>query len=93
MSATEAVKAARAAGIHLGVDGGDLVLEAPARPPADVLGAYAYGKTGAASGLDPTAIRQGRHRKARNEWLALIPEAHEGYVSWERAEAIRKMVQ
>ena len=55
-------------------------------------GAYAYGKTGAASGFDPTAIRPGRHRKARNEWLALIPEAHEGYVSWERAEAIRKMV-
>lgn len=55
-------------------------------------GAYAYGKTGAASGFDPTAVRPGRHRKARNEWLALIPEAHEGYVSWERAEAIRKMV-
>jgi DNA invertase Pin-like site-specific DNA recombinase len=55
-------------------------------------GAYAYVKTGAASGFDPTAIRPGRHRKARNEWLALIPEAHEGYVSWERAEAIRKMV-
>jgi len=55
-------------------------------------GAYAYGKTRAASGFDPTAVRSGRHRKARNEWLALIPEAHEGYVSWERAEAIRKMV-
>ncbi|WP_245267652.1 hypothetical protein [Mesorhizobium sp. WSM1293] len=24
--------------------------------------------------------------------LALIPDSHEGYVSWERAEAIRKMV-
>ena len=31
-------------------------------------------------------------RKARSEWLALMPNAHEGYVSWERAEAIRKMV-
>jgi hypothetical protein len=31
-------------------------------------------------------------RKARSQWLALIPEAHEGYVSWERFEAIRTMV-
>ena len=31
-------------------------------------------------------------RKARSEWLALMPNAHEGYVSWEKAEAIRKMV-
>ena len=31
-------------------------------------------------------------RKARNEWLALMPNAHEGYVSWEKAEAIRTMV-
>ena len=31
-------------------------------------------------------------RKARTDWLALMPNAHEGYVSWEKAEAIRKMV-
>ena len=31
-------------------------------------------------------------RKARAEWLALMPGAHEGYVSWEKAEAIRTMV-
>jgi hypothetical protein len=31
-------------------------------------------------------------RKARTDWLALMPNAHEGYVGWERAEAIRKMV-
>ncbi|TIY02332.1 MAG: recombinase family protein, partial [Mesorhizobium sp.] len=55
-------------------------------------GAYAYGKTRAASGYDATAIRSRSRRKARDEWLALIPGAHEGYVGWERAEAIRKMV-
>lgn len=56
-------------------------------------GAYAYGKTRAATGYDATgAIRTGPRRKARSEWLALIPDSHEGYVSWERAEAIRKMV-
>ncbi len=31
-------------------------------------------------------------RKAREEWLALQPGAHEGYVAGDRAEAIRKMV-
>jgi len=29
-------------------------------------------------------------RKARTDWLALMPNAHEGYVSWERAEATAK---
>ena len=31
-------------------------------------------------------------RKARSDWLALMPNTHDGYVSWEKAEAIRKMV-
>ena len=31
-------------------------------------------------------------RKARNEWLTLKPNTHEGYVSWEKFEAIRTMV-
>ena len=31
-------------------------------------------------------------RKARSDWLALMSNAHEGYVSWEKAETIRKMV-
>lgn len=37
MSAAEAVMKARAAGIHLGVEGDDLVLEAAAAPPPAVL--------------------------------------------------------
>src|SRR5262249_44224326 len=37
MSAAEALKAARAVGIHLEVDGEDLVLEAASEPPAVVL--------------------------------------------------------
>ena len=37
MSAAEALKAARAAGVSLRVDGGDLVLEAFAPPPSAVL--------------------------------------------------------
>jgi DNA invertase Pin-like site-specific DNA recombinase len=55
-------------------------------------GAYAYGKTGAAAGYDGAGVKMRRCRRPRGEWLALMPGAHEGYVDWERAEAIRRMV-
>jgi DNA invertase Pin-like site-specific DNA recombinase len=55
-------------------------------------GAYAYGKTCTATGYDGSGIRVKSRRKPRGEWLALMPGAHEGYVDWERAEAIRRMV-
>jgi DNA invertase Pin-like site-specific DNA recombinase len=55
-------------------------------------GAYAYGKTAAASGYSADGVSVKTRRKARTDWLALMPNAHEGYVGWERAEAIRKMV-
>jgi len=55
-------------------------------------GAYAYGKTAVASGYGAAGVSVKIRRKARSEWLALKPNAHEGYVSWERAEAIRTMV-
>ena len=55
-------------------------------------GAYAYGKTGATPCYDGSGASSRVRRKARREWLALQPGAHEGYVEWERAEAIRKMV-
>jgi DNA invertase Pin-like site-specific DNA recombinase len=55
-------------------------------------GAYAYGKTTAASGYSANGVSMKVRRKARTDWLALMPNAHEGYVSWEKAEAIRKMV-
>jgi DNA invertase Pin-like site-specific DNA recombinase len=55
-------------------------------------GAYAYGKTGVAAGYDGAGFGVKRRRKARDAWLALIPNMHEGYVSWDKAETIRKMV-
>jgi len=55
-------------------------------------GAYAYGKTGTTVCYDGSGAKTGVRRKARQEWLALQPGAHEGYVEWESAEAIRKMV-
>jgi DNA invertase Pin-like site-specific DNA recombinase len=53
-------------------------------------GAYAYGKT--ASGMGYGAVGGRIRRKSRADWLALMPNAHEGYVSWEKAETIRTMV-
>ncbi|HEX3522693.1 MAG TPA: recombinase family protein [Stellaceae bacterium] len=54
--------------------------------------AYAYGRTAVAAGYDAAQGGVRMRRKARADWLALIPGTHEGDVSWERAEAIRKMV-
>ena len=55
-------------------------------------GAYAYGKTGATVHYEGAVARPRIRRKPRQEWLTLQPGAHEGYVDWERSEAIRKMV-
>ncbi len=55
-------------------------------------GGYAYGKTSVEPGYDGARARPRIRRKPRAEWLTLKPGAHEGYVEWERAEAIRKMV-
>src|SRR3954467_7709069 len=54
-------------------------------------GAYAYCRTAVAPGYGAAGSVKVR-RKARSEWLALMPNAHEGYVSWERFEAVRTMV-
>jgi DNA invertase Pin-like site-specific DNA recombinase len=55
-------------------------------------GAYAYGRKGVAAGYSAGGGGAKTRRKPRGEWLALKPDAHEGYVSWERFEAIRTMV-
>ena len=55
-------------------------------------GAYAYGKTAVATNYGTLQAGVRVRRKARADWLALKPNAHEGYVGWEKAEAIRKMV-
>jgi DNA invertase Pin-like site-specific DNA recombinase len=56
-------------------------------------GAYSYGRSRVTTGYDAAGVtRSRRRRKGRADWLALVPGAHEGYLSWEQAEAIRKMV-
>ena len=55
-------------------------------------GAYAYGKSRAVTTYGGSGVRVKHERKPRGEWLALMPGTHEGYVDWDRAEAIRTMV-
>jgi DNA invertase Pin-like site-specific DNA recombinase len=55
-------------------------------------GAYAYGKTTVTVHYDGGMASGRSRRKPREEWLALRPGTHEGYVDWERSEAIRRMV-
>ena len=55
-------------------------------------GTYAYGKTSVTVHYDGVMACPRSRRKPREEWLALHPGTHEGYVDWERSEAIRRMV-
>ena len=55
-------------------------------------GAYAYGKTENMAVYDQGVSVQRTRRRPRDRWIALIPGAHEGYVSWEQFERIQKMI-
>jgi len=55
-------------------------------------GAYAYGKTEQRVRYEHGTPRRSSHRKPREQWLTLIPQAHEGYVSWEEFEHIRQAI-
>ena len=56
-------------------------------------GAYAYGKSECATRYEGGAARKSDRRKPREQWLALIPQAHEGYVSWEAFERIQNSIR
>ena len=55
-------------------------------------GAYAYGRSRAVTAYGESGVRVRHERRPRDEWLALKPGTHEGYVDWDRAEAIRTMI-
>lgn len=55
-------------------------------------GAYAYGKTERQLQYDLGAPGPRCRRKPRERWLALIPHAHEGYISWEEFERIQQIM-
>ena len=52
-------------------------------------GAYAYGKTEQITSYAAGEPRQTIRRKPREHWLAFIPNAHDGYVSWEQFERVQ----
>jgi DNA invertase Pin-like site-specific DNA recombinase len=56
-------------------------------------GAYAYGKTEQILRYEGGEPRHRSRKKPREEWLTLIPHAHEGYISWEESEGIRRTVR
>ena len=55
-------------------------------------GAYSYGKTEHLTGYENGTAHHICRRKPREQWLALIPGAHEGYVSWEEFERIQRTI-
>jgi len=55
-------------------------------------GAYCYGKTEHLLRYEGGQTSRRTRRKPREQWLALIPEAHEGYVSWDEFERIQRLV-
>jgi DNA invertase Pin-like site-specific DNA recombinase len=55
-------------------------------------GAYAYGRTEHSTRYEEGKPRRASRRKGRDEWLALIPNTHEGYVSWKRFEEIQRSI-
>lgn len=69
MSAAEALKAARAAGIELRLDGGDLVLEASAPPPAGILDLLSHYKPDILALLRPS-----QDDWSADDWQVLFDE-------------------
>jgi DNA invertase Pin-like site-specific DNA recombinase len=55
-------------------------------------GAYAYGKTEQTVRYENGEPRRSSRRKAKEQWWALIPDAHEGYLSWEEHQQIQQML-
>jgi DNA invertase Pin-like site-specific DNA recombinase len=55
-------------------------------------GAYAYGKTEHTTQYEQGQPRRQSRRKPKDQWWALIPDTHEGYISWKEFEEIQQMM-
>lgn len=55
-------------------------------------GAYAYGKTEVVLSYDGVRTGKASRRRPRDQWLALIRDHHEGYVSWDDHERVQQML-
>jgi DNA invertase Pin-like site-specific DNA recombinase len=56
-------------------------------------GAYAYGKTESVVRYEGGLSKTRSRRRDRDQWVALIPGAHEGYVAWEKFERVQRMIR
>lgn len=55
-------------------------------------GAYAFGKTEHGNRYENGIAKKRSRRKPRDEWLSLIKDHHEGYITWEEFERIEAMM-
>ncbi len=55
-------------------------------------GAYAWGKTQTHVVWDAEISRQVKQIRQREQWLVLLPNQHEGYITWERFQHIQEMI-
>jgi DNA invertase Pin-like site-specific DNA recombinase len=53
-------------------------------------GAYAYGKTEAMLSYADGQSHRGHRRKRPEQWLALIPAMHDGYITWAEFQSNRR---
>src|SRR5258708_36608176 len=56
-------------------------------------GAYTYGKTEHLIGYEGAKPRHLCQRKPMEQWMALIPGAQDGYVSWEEFQRIESAIR
>jgi len=55
-------------------------------------GTYAYGRTVNTTCYEQGVTKQRTRRRPQEQWVALIPGTHAGYVSWEISQRIVKMI-
>jgi DNA invertase Pin-like site-specific DNA recombinase len=55
-------------------------------------GAYAYGRSESTSRYEGGMPRKARRHRPKGQALVLIPDAHEGYISWEEFQRIQEMI-
>ena len=55
-------------------------------------GAYGFGRTAIKSELRDGTLHKRQVRKPIEEWRVLIPDHHEGYISWDDFERIQRML-
>jgi DNA invertase Pin-like site-specific DNA recombinase len=55
-------------------------------------GAYAYGRTAGRTRVVDGVAQNSRYRKPLEEWTVLLPDHHEGYVSWDDFRRVQDML-